>query len=118
MKIVFNKSVDKIDRTDFWIRYIILFIVDFIVNFVLAMIQLSLHTDFTSISGIIIIMIIYNLLAFIYFYKLGKKRFNDAGLPTLLWIISIVLSFCAIGIGIQLYGFCAKSKQDIRRISN
>lgn len=118
MKIVFNKSIDKIDRTDFWIRYIILFIVDFIVNFVLAMIQLSLHTDFTSISGIIIIMIIYNLLAFIYFYKLGKKRFNDAGLPTLLWIISIVLSFCAIGIGIQLYGFCAKSKQDIRRISN
>lgn len=34
MKIVFNKSVDKIDRTDFWIRYIILLIVDFIVNFV------------------------------------------------------------------------------------
>ena len=117
MKIVFNKSIDKIDRTDFWIRYIILLIVDFIVNFVLAMIQLSLHTDFTSISGIIIIMIIY-LLAFICFYELGKKRFNDAGLPTLLWIISIVLSFCAIGIGIQLYGFCAKSKQDIRRISN
>lgn len=118
MKIVFNKSIDKIDRTDFWIRYIILLIVDFIVNFVLAMIQLSLHTDFTSISGIIIIMIIYNLLAFIYFYELGKKRFNDAGLPTLLWIISIVLSFFAIDIGIQLYGFCAKSKQDIRRISN
>lgn len=118
MKIVFNKSIDKIDRTDFWIRYIILLIVDFVVNFVLAMIQLSLHTDFTSISGIIIIMIIYNLLAFICFYELGKKRFNDAGLPTLLLIISIVLSFFAIGIGIQLYGFCAKSKQDIRRISN
>ena len=47
MKIVFNKSIDKIDRTDFWIRYIILLIVDFIVNFVLAMIQLSLHTDFS-----------------------------------------------------------------------
>ncbi len=53
MKIVFNKSIDKIDRTDFWIRYIILFIVDFIVNFVLAMIQLSLHTDFTRILSII-----------------------------------------------------------------
>ena len=38
-------------------------------------------------------MIIYNLLAFICFYELGKKRFNDAGLPTLLLIISIVLSF-------------------------
>lgn len=87
MKIVFNKSIDKIDRTDFWIRYIILLIVDFIVNFVLAMIQLSLHTDFTSISGIIIIMIIYNLLAFICFYELGKKRFNDAGLPTLLFCL-------------------------------
>lgn len=59
MKIVFNKSIDKIDRTDFWIRYIILLIVDFIVNFVLAMIQLSLHTDFTSISGIIIYLHLY-----------------------------------------------------------
>lgn len=70
---ILYKSIDKIDRTDFWIWYIILLIVDFIVNYVLAMIQLSLHTDFTSISGIIIIMIIYNLLAFICFYELGKK---------------------------------------------
>lgn len=103
---VFNRSVKRLDRVDFWIRFGILLFFDWLINLILVMTHLEVDPYDKEIMPCIIALIVFNIFIFVIFLVMGWKRFYDAGLSMGFYVLGIITSFCMFGVALLLYGFC------------